>query len=63
MFDRIVQIRVEYYAGKGTLKDLRQQYGLNEKTYKRYVDKFRPQLDANGLLKPKRKPSNSSTTV
>lgn len=48
------QIRSDYLSKKGKLKELLVQYSLKEKTYKRYVAKFRNELETDGLIKPRR---------
>lgn len=62
MFDILVQIRTDYLAKKGKLKDLKQQYNVKEEKYKRYVKKFRPELEQAGLIKPKKKNVTNSAT-
>jgi hypothetical protein len=52
MFNLIVQIRTEYLAGS-KLKDLKRKYGVDDKKYQRYVNKFRPALEQAGLLNRK----------
>lgn len=53
--DLVRQVRSDYIAKKGKLKDLLVKYDLNEKKYKRYVERFRAELEKDGLIKPKRK--------
>lgn len=52
MFKLIVQIRTDYLAGKGQIKDLKQKYGVHPRQYQRYVNKFRATLVADGLINP-----------
>jgi hypothetical protein len=50
-FNLIVKIRTEYLAGS-KLKSLKQKYGVIDKTYQRTINKFRPELEQAGLIKP-----------
>ncbi|MGM0832445.1 MAG: hypothetical protein ACQEUK_06370 [Pseudomonadota bacterium] len=53
--DLVRKIRSDYIAKKGKLKNLLVKYDLKEKTYKRYIERFRKELESDGLIKPKRK--------
>jgi hypothetical protein len=54
MFNLLVRIRTDYLAKKGKLKELKKQYGIDERTYTRNIEKFRPELEKAGLIKQKR---------
>jgi len=59
-FNLIVQIRTKYLAGS-KLKDLKQNYGVNDKTYQRTINKFRPELEQAGLIKPQQMKTTKKT--
>ena len=59
-FNLIVQIRTEYLAGS-KLKNLKQKYGIIDKTYQRTINKFRPELEQAGLIKPQQTKTTKQT--